>query len=158
MTALLSCWMAATLAIPQPGLRPQVVTVRTPIGLVVAPGATAKARIAVKVVEGFHVQANPASQKFLIPTRIEVRAAEGIEPGEAVYPRGKPYRIESSPDPLSTYDGTFEIALPLRAAAGAAAGERVLRGTLRYQACDSQSCLAPVRIPVEIKVTVKSAR
>lgn len=137
--------------------RKPVVTVEAaPVRLV--PGVSAEARIAVEVAEGFHLQANPASEEYLVATKLEVPGGEGVETGRPIYPRGRPYRLKGALDALSTYEARFEIRLPLKASAAAAPGEHVLRGTLHYQACDAKTCLFPASLPVGLRVTVAPSK
>ncbi|HVP39924.1 MAG TPA: protein-disulfide reductase DsbD domain-containing protein [Candidatus Saccharimonadales bacterium] len=137
---------------------PQTVSVAPVAAVHLAPRGAAEARVSVTVAEGFHIQANPAAADYLIATRLAVKASPGIKAGKPVYPKGKPYQLQGSDDKMSIYDGTFEIVVPLRAAAVAPPGERTLRATLRFQACDDRACYAPVSVPVEIPIQVAAPR
>lgn len=131
-----------------------VVEVRAPAPITLRLGGSAEARLTTAVAEGYHVQANPASDRFLIPLRLALKAKGGVRPGRPVYPLGQPYRLEGSSSDLMTYGGSFEIVVPLEATASARPGEHVLRGVLRYQACDTRTCLFPASLPVAIPVRV----
>jgi uncharacterized protein YyaL (SSP411 family) len=85
-------------------------------------------RALLEVKDGWHINANPASSPYLIPT--EIRGAR-----EATYPEGKPMTFAFSKDPLSVYDG--EVVIPFT-------GEGPV--VLVYQACDDTRCLSPVEI------------
>ncbi len=88
-------------------------------------------RLTVAVEAGWHLQANPASEKFLIPTTLR---AEGAELRNVRYPEG--HRLESRiSDHLSVYDGTVEITGEVSHAALAG------RLVLAFQACDDSRCL-----------------
>lgn len=78
-----------------------------------------------------------------------------MEPRSPVYPPGAAYRLQGASEDLSTYEGTFEVAVPVAVRPDARRGEHVLRGTFRYQACDSRVCLAPAVVPVELRVSVR---
>ena len=134
-----------------------VVAIQAPAPVTLAAGEAAQARISVVVADGYHVQANPASDEFLVPLRIELRAGGGVRPGQPVYPPGRPYRLAGASSDLMTYGGTFEIEVPLRAAESARPGHHVLRGVLRYQACDTRTCLFPASLPVMLPVRVVAA-
>jgi uncharacterized protein YyaL (SSP411 family) len=82
------------------------------------------------VKEGWHINANPASSRYLIPT--EIRGA--VE--EVVYPPGASKTFAFSPEALSVYDGRVAIHGDLR--------EEAASLELVYQACDDTRCLAPV--------------
>ena len=117
-------------------------------------GKADTARVTVTVKEGYHVHANPASVEYLIPTTLQVRSRAGITAGKPVYPKGRQYQLKGSTDKMSIYDGTFEIAVPVRAARTVSYGQKVLKATLRFQACDDKACFAPTTLPVEITVNV----
>jgi len=138
------------------GKRPPVVSVRTPEIVEIVAGQTGQAHWTVVIAEGFHVQANPASQPYLIPTKLELMAANGITPGNPVYPKGKPYRLNGDSSDLSTYEGTFKIDIPLKADEQAEPGQSVLHGKLSYQACDARMCLAPTFVSIELSVLVNT--
>jgi len=147
-----------------PASPPAVVTVTPPEEQGIQAGGRAEARVVVKIKEGFHVQANPASEPFLVPARLEVRDDERLRAGPPRYPTGKPYRLRGSSRDLSTYEGTFVIRLPLAAALGSRPGmpsepmTLVLEGALHYQACDDRVCLKPSSVPVRVPVRIEPKR
>lgn len=131
-----------------------VVSFSEPLFAELKAGGKTEGILTILVQKGFHVQANPASQKYLIPTRLELQAAEDITPGKPLYPKGKPYRLKGASDDLSVYEDTFQIKIPVKAETSAKEGEHVLHGKLIYQACDDRSCLPPTSIPVELHVKI----
>ena len=133
-----------------------MVAVHAPPVTLMAGGVT-QARLAVVVADGYHVQANPASGNFFVPVELDLRAAGGVSPGKPVYPPGLPYCLPGESDDLMTYEGTLEIVVPLKAGASARPGNHVLKGALRYQACDARSCLFPASVPVTLAVRVVAA-
>jgi hypothetical protein len=86
--------------------------------------------VRLRMAAGWHVNANPASEEFLIPTRVEGRVRD------LRYPAGKPFRFAFASGPIHVYAG--EVTIPGEAAGDA---EEVL---LTYQACDDRRCLPPV--------------
>lgn len=125
--------------------------------LTVAIGDAVEARLTVRIALGFHIQANPPSQPQLIPALLELEADDGVELGPPVYPLGRPYRLHGATEDLSTYEGTVEIAVPVRTTPDARPGDHLLSGTFRYQACDARMCLRPATIPVELRVRLVPA-
>jgi len=87
-------------------------------------------RVLLTVKGGWHINANPASSPYLIPTEIqgEVRNVS--------YPPGKSMTFAFPKEPLSVYDGEVEIELE--------ADRHATAVTLVYQACDDTRCLSPV--------------
>lgn len=103
---------------------------------------------------GFHVQANPASMPTLIPTKVTLPSAQGIEVGRPVYPKSEDYKIAGLKTAVATYSGKIEFQVPLTATSAATPGKKELDGDIRYQACDDKVCFPPTRAvfkaPVEI--------
>jgi hypothetical protein len=87
--------------------------------------------------EGWHVNANPASLPFLIPTAVEFR--DGVQPERIDYPPGKAFHPAFSDEALSVYEGRVEIKARLVREGDLAAASVAVR----YQACDHQRCLPP---------------
>jgi hypothetical protein len=131
-----------------------IVTVQPPPVVTLAVGETAVAHLRVAVADGYHIQANPASDPFLIPARLELKPKMGVRARNPQYPPARPYRLAGTSSDLRTYDGTFEIIVPFEAGERTQPGDRALSGILRYQACDARSCLFPASIPVSLTVRV----
>jgi hypothetical protein len=71
---------------------------------------------------------------------------------KATYPAGEEFTLPLDPSTkLSVYTGEFTI----EARIVAAAGNHLVEGKLRYQACDKNACLPPKTIPVAIDVIGK---
>ncbi len=103
----------------------------------------------------FHIQANPASLPRLIPTTLDLTNEVGIEVGKPVYPKGNTYQQQGSQDSISVYSGSVNIKVPLAVKLGAKAGTYMIKGKLRYQACNDKICFFPMSVPVEIPLLVK---
>jgi len=136
------------------GERKPIVTVQPAEEVVLASGRSIEARFTVVVADGFHLQANPASEKYLIPTKLELGGSPGVELGSPVYPAGRPFRLQGASSDLSIYEGLFVIRATATASRGAQPGLRTLAGALRYQACDARRCLPPTAVLVEWHVRV----
>ena len=91
--------------------------------------------VRLEIADGWHVNANPASQEFLIPTAVEP-AGEGELRGVA-YPTGERLRFAFAGDELAVYGGAVEIRGEVRP------GDDT-RLLVTYQACDDERCLPPV--------------
>lgn len=89
---------------------------------------------------GFHINANPASEDFLVPT--QVTALDG-EIGPLDYPEGRPFRAEFARSAIDVYEGTLELRVPVT-------GEMPTRLLLDLQACDDEVCLPPDEVEVDV--------
>lgn len=132
-----------------------LVTVEPPDDFSVSPGHSEDAEIRITVADGFHVQANPAANEFLIPLTLELESENDLEIGEIRYPEGETYRLKGSEEDLLTYDGTFSVYVSIQAPISADEGISTARGRLRYQACDHRVCLPPATISFDLKARVR---
>jgi hypothetical protein len=147
--------VVALVLVAPPAPRRVLVSVKPPAQAIeLGAKQEAQARFAVSVVDGYHVQANPASDKDLIPTALVLRGGDGVSVGKVVYPPGKPFRIQGSTIDYATYEGTFEIVVGLATAPGAQPGDRTLSGSLTYQACNHNSCQPPAETAVTLPVRI----
>lgn len=119
-----------------------------------AGGGAGEAAVKLDIAEGYHVHANPASDKFYIATELQTAPQEGITPGKPVYPLAVTRKLEFAEVPLALYEGQPVIKLPLRADTNAAKGRHTFRVTVRVQACNDQACLPPRNIETLIPVTI----
>jgi DsbC/DsbD-like thiol-disulfide interchange protein len=130
------------------------VSVRVPEAVKLVDSELVEAQVSVAVAEGYHLQANPASEDYLVPTRLDLKTPAGVTVSKITYPPGKPYRLNGADKDLKTYDGNFEIGVLLKASREARPGKYVLQGRLYYQACDSRTCLFPTSVPLTLTVNV----
>jgi len=133
-----------------------VVSVQVPETVQVVAGGLVEVQISVTLTNGYHLQANPASGDYLVPTRLELKAPKGVTVGKIIYPSGKPYRLNGADKDLDTYDGNFKIGVLLKSPSAARPGKRILQGRLYYQACDSKTCLFPTSVPLSLTVNVNA--
>jgi uncharacterized protein YyaL (SSP411 family) len=90
-------------------------------------------RLTLTIAPGWHLNANPASESYLVPTEV---TAEGVALRNLRYPAPVPMRLASVDHPLDAYEGTVAIEGEVGAGAG--------RLLLTYQPCDDTRCLPPV--------------
>ena len=98
--------------------------------------------ITVRVDPGYHVNANPASSEYFIPTSV---AFGDLKPARVVYPppiRFKPRFVE---DTIDVYEGTVVITATFPA--GALDRLHPLMFTVTAQACTDVICLPPDELP-----------
>jgi len=137
---------------------PPVVEVEEPSPVRAAPGDSVSLRIALHVAPGFHVQANPASDEFLIPLELDFHPAEddSLLTWQITYPQADTLRLEGSEKDLWTYHDSIQLLVRLHIPADAGPGERLLAGGLRYQACDARRCLFPASVPLSLTLSVEA--
>ncbi|MBI1799253.1 MAG: thioredoxin family protein [Candidatus Eisenbacteria bacterium] len=118
-------------------------------------GGTAKASVTLHVLQGWHINANPAANENSIPTLVTVTGTSGVSAEETVYPTPHVVKLPIDDQPLFVWDGEATLRVPLRAAA-AASGRHSLKGALRFQACNDRVCLPPATLAFDVPVEIVS--
>jgi len=115
------------------------------------PGGTATSgvlHVDVKIRDGFHVNSHTPTEDYLIATSLKVEAQTGLQPAEPKYPAGKMKKFSFADKPLSVYEGTFRVDVPVSWTAQPPA----ITGTLDFQACTDTQCYAPASVPFRVAV------
>ena len=136
---------------------PVIVTVNVTESIVYA-GTSTMIPLWVEVKKGYHIQANRVNDQSLIPTTLEINDDKNITISKQEFPASKEFKLEGTDTFLSVYDGKFLIKLFISPVAKAPTGKCNLGAKLRYQACDSKSCLFPKVIDFLIPVEVKTIK
>ena len=141
LSALLLCNQAAHAQFGMAEAPKDILTARaiTPRGGF-NPGSNPTLEVQLTVKEPFHVNANPATEDFLIPTQIVVKSAPGLTVGKAIYPAATLKKFTFFEKKLAVYQGTVVVRVPLKLAPNFKGG---LSGTVKYQACSDKACLPP---------------
>jgi uncharacterized protein YyaL (SSP411 family) len=95
--------------------------------------------VSLRIAPGWHVNANPASFDYLIPTRLEFA---GAAPGAVHYPKAESFRAAFARAELAVYAGAVNIVATF------ADGRRPQQAWLHVQACSDEICLPPDRIEI----------
>ena len=118
----------------------------------VTAGKRSIVEVRLRVTEGFHVNSHRPASELLIPTAATLAGDAGAVVGEIEYPAGTSYTLASDPGTkLDVYTGAVVLRVPVKAAAG----EHVLTGSLRYQACDKAACYPPKTLALAVPFTAK---
>lgn len=117
-------------------------------------GAPAEARVHIAVSKGWHINANPPNPDYMIATVVELQPGRGVKPGRTRYPAARQERLQFDPHPLAVYTGQIDARVALAIAPDAPAGTQRLHGTVRFQSCNDQVCLAPATVAFDVDVSV----
>lgn len=118
-------------------------------------GETAETSVRLSIANGYHVNANPATEKFLIPTSLEVKPETGLTVDKIVYPKPLKKKFPFAEMPLDVYEGDAQIMLRLRAPRDTAPGQHTLRARVRVQPCDDEKCYPPTTVETSIPITIR---
>jgi Thiol:disulfide interchange protein DsbD, N-terminal len=127
-----------------------------PVNTVSAPrSAQTMVPLNFRVASGFHINSNTPKSEFLIPTALKMELPTDIVLGKIEYPAGKDLTFPFSPDEkLNVYSGDFTINVAVHPLSSVSPGKYIMRGVLRYQACDNAQCFPPKTLPVSFDVKV----
>ena len=116
-------------------------------------GGGADLSVLLQLAEGWHVNANPASKDWLIPTSLIANSDLSVQLTDVKYPPGKPFYLAALEETLSVYDrGTTLIGTVSTTSSESQSGE--LHLLLQYQACDESQCLPPGELEKTVKITL----
>ncbi|HUJ94581.1 MAG TPA: protein-disulfide reductase DsbD domain-containing protein [Terriglobales bacterium] len=140
------------------GRKAPSITLTPPGVTTVTRGKPGTVELRFRVSSGFHVNSNTPKSEFLIPTALNLEAPTDIVVGKITYPDGEEMSFPFSPnDKLSVYTGEFPLQVVVRPLSIVVPGKYMLRGELKYQACDNAACYPPKKLPVEFEVKVVKA-
>jgi len=120
----------------------------------VAPGGTFTLKIEADLAAGWHVNAHKPSEDYLIPTEAKIGDAAGLAFSPFSYPPAQTIKFSFSEKPLAVYAGRFTVTATGTVPKAAAAGAHAVTGTLGFQPCNDQQCLAPASVPFRAEVSV----
>src|ERR1700731_2833057 len=136
---------------------PTVKLVPAPV-VTVRQGKSGTVSLTFRVPSGYHINSNKPKSEFLIPTVLKVEATTDIVIGKTTYPDGHDMSFAFAPDEqLNVYTGDFKVDVLVRPLRSVQAGKYIVRGTLKYQACDNAACYPPKQLPVSFDVKIAKA-
>ena len=118
-------------------------------------GRIVRATVVVDIPRGLHVQSNKPLDKFLIATKLDVETPSGMQVGPIVYPRALMRNLKFSKDRVAVYEGRTMIRFPVTVPANYSGGSGEIKGKLRFQACNDESCFPPVTREVKMWLNVE---
>lgn len=105
------------------------------------PGEHCELLVSLDMKEGWHINANDVSQRFLVPTQLDVQG-NGVELLEIIGPEPLRKIQEEGGDSLRVYEGLVTLTARLKLAAK---GKKrpPIKLLLRYQPCNGHLCARP---------------
>ena len=121
-------------------------------------GKAATVPLSFRVARGYHINSNRPKSEFLIPTTLKIDATTDIVIGKTTYPDGQDMSFAFAPDEkLNVYTGDFQVDVLVRPLHSVQVGKYIVRGILKYQACDNAACYPPKQLPVSFDVKIAKA-
>jgi len=148
-------WTALVLALNENDFRPSASAsqIRLTTEAVVRASAVARTGaerdevlVTLHIDGGYHVNANPATYDYLIATSI---GFDGLTPAQVHYPAATLFKPSFAPAGLKVYEG--EVTLSASFPRGTIGKDLEIRAIVSTQACNSEICLPPAKLPVTVK-------
>src|SRR5215216_3832114 len=118
-------------------------------------GRSVRATVVMDIPAGLHVQSNKPLDKYLVATKLDVETPSGISVGPVSYPRPLMRKLKFSKGNVAVYEGKAMIRFNVTVPANYSGGSGDIRGKLRFQACNDESCFPPVTREVKIWLNVE---
>jgi hypothetical protein len=99
--------------------------------------------VTVEIDPGFHVNANPPSLPYLIPTTLHVTSQT---PLRVVYPSPVSFKPKFAEQTIDVYEGSIRIVAEFPR--GVLTSDTHIFGALTVQACTDEICLPPADLPL----------
>jgi len=96
-----------------------LVKIQTAISVdTVHPGSSFQVAVIGELEEGWHVNANPPTLEYLIPTEFKLEPVEGLTFGKMQYPEAVRLKFDFAAEELDVYEGRVIIRFPVSIAGG----------------------------------------
>ena len=120
-------------------------------------GKKCKVAIVLTIEDGWHINQNPSSPDFLVPTTFSIKSAQNIKLTDIKYPAGHKFVVAGFDEPLLVYEKQAIIRGTLEIPASAAGKEEALELNIKYQACNDQTCIRPTTVSLKGKFKVAAS-
>lgn len=118
-------------------------------------GRVVRATVVMDIPSGLHVQSNKPLDKFLVPTKLDVETPSGMKTGPIMYPRALMRKLKFSKGAVAVYEGRAMLRFNVTVPANYSGGSGEIKGKLRFQACNDESCFPPVTREVKMWLNVE---
>ena len=118
-------------------------------------GRTVRGSVVMDIPAGLHVQSNKPLDKFLIATKLDVETPSGMKVGPVSYPRALMRKLKFSKGMVAVYEGKSIVRFNVTVPANYSGGSGEIKGKLRFQACDDETCFPPVTREVKMWLNVE---
>jgi thiol:disulfide interchange protein DsbD len=118
-------------------------------------GRIARASVVMDIPAGLHVQSSKPLDKFLIATKLDVETPSGMQVGPVSYPRALMRKLKFSKGMVAVYEGRAVVRFNVTVPANYSGGSGEIKGKLRFQACNDESCFPPVTREVKMWLNVE---
>lgn len=121
----------------------------------VSRGSTVRGTVVMDIPSGFHTHSNKPLEKYLIATELKVEAPRGVRVGPTIYPRPLLRSLKFSKSRVSVFEGRTTLRFNVTIPPGYSGNSAEIRGRLRYQSCNDDTCFSPQTREVKMWLNVQ---
>ena len=118
-------------------------------------GRVVRATVVMDIPSGLHVQSSKPLDKFLVATKLDVETPSGMNVGPITYPRALMRKLKFSKNTVAVYEGKAMIRFNVTVPANYSGSSGDIKGKLRFQACNDESCFPPITREVKMWLNVE---
>jgi thiol:disulfide interchange protein DsbD len=118
-------------------------------------GRLVRASVVMDIPPGLHVQSNKPLDRFLVATKLDVETPSGMQVGPITYPRALMKKLKFSKGMVAVYEGRSVLRFNVTVPANYSGGSGEIKGKLRFQACNDESCFPPVTREVKMWLNIE---
>ena len=101
------------------------------------------------------MQSSKPLDKFLVATKLDVETPSGMTAGPVSYPRPLMRNLKFSKTAVAVYEGKAMMRFNVTVPANYSGSSGEIKGKLRFQACNDDSCFPPVTREVKMWLNVE---
>jgi len=118
-------------------------------------GRIVRGTVVMEIPAGLHVQSNRPLDKYLVATKLDLETPSGMQAGPVSYPRAVMRNLRFSKGAVAVFEGRTTLRFNVTVPANYNGGSGEIKGKLRFQACNDESCFPPVTREVKMWLNVQ---
>jgi thiol:disulfide interchange protein DsbD len=118
-------------------------------------GRVVRGAVTIDIPSGLHVQSNRPLDKYLIATKLDLETPSGMKAGPVAYPRALMRNLKFSKSAVAVFEGRAVLRFNVTVPANYNGSSGEIKGKLRFQACNDDSCFPPQTREVKMWLNVE---
>jgi thiol:disulfide interchange protein DsbD len=118
-------------------------------------GRVVRGTVVMEIPAGLHVQSNRPLDKYLVATKLDLETPSGMQAGPISYPRAVMRNLKFSKGAVAVFEGRAMFRFNVTVPASYKGGSGEIKGKLRFQACNDESCFPPITREVKMWLNVE---
>jgi len=118
-------------------------------------GRVVRGTVTIDIPSGLHVQSNRPLDKYLVATKLDLETPSGMKAGPVSYPRAAMRNLKFSKTAVAVFEGRAVLRFNVTVPANYNGSSGEIKGKLRFQACNDDSCFPPQTREVKMWLNVE---